>query len=549
MQVGSAARLPLIWHQAVLTTTANPKAGRRFGESLSLSQQVILTQVFRGGLELAMPTKVREAPREALTFDDVLLKPGLSDVMPSEVDIRSRLTREISVNIPIVASAMDTVTEAKMAIAMAQAGGVGVIHRNLEPDAQAMQVRQVKKFESGMVVNPLTIRPEATLADALELMREYGISGVPVVEGGNGGPGKLVGILTNRDVRFATDASQKVAELMTKDRLITVREGVGQEEAKRLLHQHRIEKLLVVDASYRCVGLITVKDIEKAVANPNACKDEQGRLRVAAATTVGDAGFMRTEQLIDAGVDLVVVDTAHGHSKRVLEAVNRIKRLSNAVQVVAGNIATGDGAKALIDAGADAIKVGIGPGSICTTRIVAGVGVPQLTAIMDTVEAARATDTPVIADGGIKYSGDLAKALAAGADCAMVGSLLAGTDETPGEVFLYQGRSYKTYRGMGSVSAMARGSADRYFQQDIKDTLKLVPEGVEGQVPYKGTAATVLHQLAGGLRAAMGYVGAANLTELHEKAEFVRISGAGLRESHVHDVIVTRESPNYPTRV
>jgi IMP dehydrogenase len=336
---------------------------------------------------------------------------------------------------------------------------------------------------------------------------------------------------------------------MTKDRLITVREGVGQEEAKRLLHQHRIEKLLVVDASYRCVGLITVKDIEKAVANPNACKDEQGRLRVAAATTVGDAGFLRTEQLIDAGVDLVVVDTAHGHSKRVLEAVNRIKRLSNAVQVVAGNIATGDGAKALIDAGADAIKVGIGPGSICTTRIVAGVGVPQLTAIMDTVEAARATDTPVIADGGIKYSGDLAKALAAGADCAMVGSLLAGTDETPGEVFLYQGRSYKTYRGMGSVGAMARGSADRYFQQDIKDTLKLVPEGVEGQVPYKGTAATVLHQLAGGLRAAMGYVGAANLTELHEKAEFVRISGAGLRESHVHDVIVTRESPNYPSRV
>jgi IMP dehydrogenase len=496
-----------------------------------------------------MPTKLREAPREALTFDDVLLKPGLSDVMPSEVDIRSRLTREISVNIPIVASAMDTVTEAKMAIAMAQAGGVGVIHRNLEPEVQAMQVRQVKKFESGMVVNPLTIRPDATLADALELMREYGISGVPVVEGGNGGPGKLVGILTNRDVRFATDASQKVAELMTKDRLITVREGVGQEEAKRLLHQHRIEKLLVVDASYRCVGLITVKDIEKAVANPNACKDEQGRLRVAAATTVGDAGFLRTEQLIDAGVDLVVVDTAHGHSKRVLEAVNRIKRLSNAVQVVAGNIATGDGAKALIDAGADAIKVGIGPGSICTTRIVAGVGVPQLTAIMDTVEAARATDTPVIADGGIKYSGDLAKALAAGADCAMVGSLLAGTDETPGEVFLYQGRSYKTYRGMGSVGAMARGSADRYFQQDIKDTLKLVPEGVEGQVPYKGTAATVLHQLAGGLRAAMGYVGAANLTELHEKAEFVRISGAGLRESHVHDVIVTRESPNYPSRV
>jgi IMP dehydrogenase len=370
-----------------------------------------------------------------------------------------------------------------------------------------------------------------------------------VVEGGgNGRAGKLVGILTNRDVRFATDPRQKVAELMTKERLVTVREGVGQDDAKRLLHQHRIEKLLVVDDQYRCVGLITVKDIEKAVANPHACKDEQGRLRVAAATTVGDKGFDRTSRLIAAGVDLVVVDTAHGHSRSVLDAVTRIKRLSNAVQVVAGNIATGEGAKALIDAGADAIKVGIGPGSICTTRIVAGVGVPQLTAIMDAVEVAQRSDTPVIADGGIKYSGDLAKALAAGADCAMVGSLLAGTDETPGEVFLYQGRSYKTYRGMGSVGAMARGSADRYFQQDIKDTLKLVPEGVEGQVPYKGAAATVLHQLSGGLRAAMGYVGAKTLKELHEKAEFVRVSGAGMRESHVHDVIVTRESPNYPSR-
>jgi IMP dehydrogenase len=370
-----------------------------------------------------------------------------------------------------------------------------------------------------------------------------------VVEGGgNGKAGKLVGILTNRDVRFATDRRQQVAELMTKDKLITVREGVDQEEAKRLLHQHRIEKLLVVDDQYRCVGLITVKDIEKAVANPNACKDDQGRLRVAAATTVGDKGHARTERLIEAGVDLVVVDTAHGHSKLVLDAVERIKRLSNAVQVVAGNVATADGAKALINAGADAIKVGIGPGSICTTRIVAGVGVPQLTAILDAVEAASATDTPVIADGGIKYSGDLAKAIAAGADCAMIGSLLAGTDETPGEVFLYQGRSYKTYRGMGSVSAMARGSADRYFQQDIKDTLKLVPEGVEGQVPYKGAASTVLHQLAGGLRAAMGYVGACDIAELHDKAEFVRISGAGLRESHVHDVTITRETPNYPSR-
>jgi IMP dehydrogenase len=487
------------------------------------------------------------SPREALTFDDVLLEPGLSDVLPSEVDIRSRITRQIPLNIPIVASAMDTVTEAKMAIAMAQAGGIGVIHRNLEPEIQAAQVRQVKKFESGMVVNPLTIAPDATLADALALMKEFGISGVPVVEGGgNGKAGKLVGILTNRDVRFATDTRQRVSELMTKDGLVTVSDGVRHEEAKRLLHQHRIEKLLVVDEQYRCVGLITVKDIEKAVANPHASKDEQGRLRVAAATSVGDKGFARTEQLIAAGVDLVVVDTAHGHSKHVLAAVDRIKRLSNSVQVVAGNIATGDGAKALIDAGADAIKVGIGPGSICTTRIVAGVGVPQLTAIMDAVEAARASGTPVIADGGIKYSGDLAKALAAGADCAMIGSLLAGTDETPGDVFLYQGRSYKSYRGMGSVTAMARGSADRYFQQDIKDNLKLVPEGIEGQVGYKGPVATVLHQLTGGLRAAMGYVGAATLSDLHAKAKFVRISSAGLRESHVHDVTITRESPNYP---
>jgi IMP dehydrogenase len=487
--------------------------------------------------------------REALTFDDVLIRPGLSELMPADVDIRSRITREIPLNIPIVASAMDTVTEAEMAIAMAQAGGLGVIHRNMDPDVQAAQVRQVKKFESGMVVNPLTIQPGATLADALELMKAYRISGVPVVEGGgNGKAGKLVGILTNRDVRFATDTRQMVAELMTKDGLITVREGVGQEEAKRLLHQHRIEKLLVVDDQYRCVGLITVKDMEKAVANPNACKDEQGRLRVAAATTVGDKGFDRTERLIDAGVDLVVVDTAHGHSRLVLDAVARIKKRSNAVQVVAGNVATAEGAKALIDAGADAIKVGIGPGSICTTRIVAGVGVPQLTAIMDAVAASSTTHTPVIADGGIKYSGDLAKAIAAGADCAMIGSLLAGTDETPGEVFLYQGRSYKTYRGMGSVGAMARGSADRYFQQDIKDTLKLVPEGVEGQVPYKGSAATVLHQLAGGLRAAMGYVGARDVDDLHKKAQFVRISGAGLRESHVHDVTITRESPNYPSR-
>ncbi len=487
--------------------------------------------------------------REALTFDDVLLKPGLSELLPSDVDIRTRITREIPLNIPIIASAMDTVTESQMAIAMAQGGGLGVIHRNLSPEEQAAQVRQVKKFESGMVVNPVTIHPGATLADALALMKDNRISGIPVVEGGGDGKaGKLAGILTNRDVRFATDPRQPISELMTKERLITVCEGVHQDEAKRLLHQHRIEKLLVVDDQYRCVGLITVKDIEKAVANPNACKDEQGRLRVAAATTVGDSGFERSERLIEAGVDLLVVDTAHGHSRAVLDAVKRVKRLSNAVQVVAGNIATAEGAAALVDAGADAIKVGIGPGSICTTRVVAGVGVPQLTAILDAVGVAGKSGTPVIADGGIKYSGDLAKALAAGASCAMVGSLLAGTDETPGEVFLYQGRSYKTYRGMGSVGAMARGSADRYFQQDIKDALKLVPEGIEGQVPYKGPAATVLHQLAGGLRAAMGYVGARTLQEFHDKAEFMRISGAGLRESHVHDVTITRESPNYPTR-
>jgi IMP dehydrogenase len=514
----------------------------------------------RGGKEFGMAAIINGsangavsngALREAYTFDDVLLRPGLSDVLPSEVDVGSRITRDIALNIPVVASAMDTVTEVAMAIAMAQAGGIGVIHRNMEPEEQAGLVRQVKKFESGMVVNPLTIGPEATLAEALALMQENRISGVPVVLGDRGtdrSPGRLVGILTNRDVRFATDLRQKVADLMTRDNLVTVREGVSQDEAKRLLHQHRIEKLLVVDNQYRCVGLITVKDIEKAVAHPTASKDEQGRLRVAAATTVGDKGFERTERLIDAGVDLVVVDTAHGHSSRVLDIVGRIKRLSNAVQVVAGNVATGEGAKALIHAGADAIKVGIGPGSICTTRIIAGVGVPQLTAIMDAAAAARESDTPVIADGGIKYSGDMAKAIAAGADCVMVGSLLAGTDETPGEVFLYQGRSYKAYRGMGSVAAMSRGSADRYFQQDIKDHLKLVPEGIEGQVPYKGPVANVLHQLTGGLRAAMGYVGAHTVAEFHEKAEFMRISAAGLRESHVHDVAVVRESPNYPGR-
>ncbi len=483
----------------------------------------------------------------ALTFDDVLIRPAASNVLPNEVNVGSRVTRSIPLHIPVLSSAMDTVTEARLAIAMAQAGGIGVIHRNLDPAAQAAQVVQVKKFESGMVVNPVTIHPQASLADALKLMADHQISGIPVVESGNGGrPGKLVGILTNRDVRFATNPHQRVAELMTKDNLVTVRESVDMEEAKRLLHKHRIEKLLVVDDEYRCIGLITVKDIEKARLHPNACKDEQGRLRVAAATSTGDDGFARAERLIDAGADLIVVDTAHGHSKLVLDAVGRIKRHSNAVQVVAGNVATAEGTKALIDAGADAVKVGIGPGSICTTRIVAGVGVPQLTALLDAVEVAKKSDIPVISDGGIRYSGDLAKALAAGADCVMLGSLLAGTDESPGEVYLYQGRSYKAYRGMGSIGAMARGSADRYFQQEIKDALKLVPEGIEGQVPYKGPVASVLHQLIGGLRASMGYTGAKDLAAFQERAEFIRISTASFRESHVHDVTITRESPNYP---
>ncbi|MEM8743058.1 MAG: IMP dehydrogenase [Pseudomonadota bacterium] len=484
----------------------------------------------------------------ALTFDDVLLRPGPSEVLPNQVDTAARLTSSLALNIPIISSAMDTVTEARLAIAMAQAGGIGVIHRNLTPEEQAGQVSQVKKFESGMVVNPLTIAPTASLADALELMATYQISGIPVVEPSkNGGKdGKLVGILTHRDVRFASNTAQPVSELMTEENLITVRENVDMDEAKRLLHQHRIEKLLVVDDDYHCVGLITVKDIEKARLHPDAAKDEQGRLRVAAATTVGDDGYERTERLIDAGADLIVVDTAHGHSSRVLDAVDRIKRLSNSVQVMAGNVATREGTKALVDAGADAIKIGIGPGSICTTRIVAGVGVPQLTAIMESAEEAQKSGVPVIADGGIKFSGDIAKALAAGADCAMVGSLFAGTDESPGEVFLYQGRSYKAYRGMGSVGAMARGSADRYFQQDIRDELKLVPEGIEGQVPYKGPLESVLHQLVGGLRSSMGYVGAKTISELQQKARFVRISTASLRESHTHDVVITREAPNYP---
>ena len=479
-----------------------------------------------------------------LTFDDVLLRPLESNVLPSQADTSTFLTRGIPLNIPLMSSAMDTVTETDMAIALAQLGGIGVLHRNLTIEEQAAMVRAVKRFESGMVVNPITVSPDQTLAEALDLMRTNHISGIPVVERS----GKLVGIITNRDVRFAENPKQPVSELMTKDNLATVPLGTSQEEAQRILHQRRIEKLLVVDDANHCVGLITVKDIEKSVAAPFATKDAEGRLRVAAATTVGDSGFARSEVLIDAGCDCIVIDTAHGHNTEVAAAVRRVKSLSNSVQVIAGNIATAEAAKALIDAGADAIKVGIGPGSICTTRIVAGVGVPQLTAILAAAAAAAKSCVPVIADGGIRTSGDIAKALAAGASTVMVGSLLAGTEEAPGETFLYQGRTYKSYRGMGSVGAMARGSADRYFQQDIRDQLKLVPEGIEGQVPYKGPVRDIVHQLVGGVKAAMGYTGSSSIAELQKRAKFVRITNAGLSESHVHDVTITREAPNYPTR-
>jgi IMP dehydrogenase len=480
--------------------------------------------------------------KEALTFDDVLLVPAESDVLPAQADTRTRLTRSITLGIPLMSAAMDTVTEARLAIALAQMGGIGVIHKNLDIAAQAAEVRQVKKFESGMVIDPVTIHPEQTLADALKLMAQHHISGIPVVERGTG---RLAGILTNRDVRFASDTRQPVSELMTRENLITVLEGVGRDEAKRLLHQHRIEKLLVVDSNYRCTGLITVKDIEKAQTHPDACKDDQGRLRIAAATGVGPEGIKRAEALLEAEVDIIVVDTAHGHSRGVIEAVRTIKRLSDRAQVIGGNIATPDAARALIDVGADAVKVGIGPGTICTTRMVAGVGVPQLSAIMEVAEVTRPAQVGLIADGGIKYSGDVAKAIAAGADCVMVGSLLAGTEESPGETFLFQGRSYKAYRGMGSIGAMARGSADRYFQADVSDKLKLVPEGVEGRVPYKGPASTVIHQLIGGLRAGMGYTGNRTIADMQTRCVFRRITSAGLRESHVHDVSITKEAPNY----
>ncbi|MEM6324936.1 MAG: IMP dehydrogenase [Pseudomonadota bacterium] len=478
--------------------------------------------------------------RDALTFDDVLLVPGASAVLPAEADTRTQVTASIALNIPLLSSAMDTVTEARMAIAMAQAGGMGVIHRNLDAETQAAQVRRVKRFESGVVYSPVTLSPDATLGDARALIEKYAFTGFPIVDQER----RVLGILTNRDMRFAQDDTTPVREMMTSDNLAMLREPADLGEARALMQERRIEKLLVVDAQGHLTGLLTIKDIEQAVLNPAACKDHLGRLRVAAATTVGDAGFARSEALVDAGCDLIVIDTAHGHSEGVAEAVRRVKNLSNEVQVMAGNVATGEATRALIDAGADAVKVGIGPGSICTTRVVAGVGVPQLTAIMDCARAAADHGVPVVADGGIKYSGDFAKAIAAGAHCAMVGSMIAGTDESPGEVILYQGRSFKSYRGMGSLGAMARGSADRYFQKDAASD-KLVPEGIEGQVPYKGAAGAVIHQLVGGLRAAMGYTGSATIAQMRGGCQFVKISGAGLRESHVHDVQITREAPNY----
>ncbi|MCZ6764323.1 MAG: IMP dehydrogenase [Alphaproteobacteria bacterium] len=478
--------------------------------------------------------------RQALTFDDILLVPAGSQILPAEADTKTRLTAQIDLAIPLMSAAMDTVSESDMAIAMAELGGIAVIHKNLTPEEQADQVRTVKRYEAGMVVNPITIGPDEPLAEALALMDRESISGIPVV----GSDGKLAGILTNRDVRFASEMSQPVAELMTTN-LVTAPEGVDMEEAKRLLHQHRIEKLLVVDNGGKCIGLITVRDIVKTQDFPDASKDEQGRLRVAAATGVGKDGLARAEALLDAGVDIIVVDTAHGHSSRVIEQVRAVKRLTNKAGIVAGNIATADAARALIDAGADALKVGIGPGSICTTRIVAGVGMPQFTAISDVADVAKGSGIPVIADGGITSSGDLAKAIAGGADCVMIGSLLAGTDESPGEVFLFEGRSYKSYRGMGSIGAMARGSADRYFQAEVAENLKLVPEGIEGQVPYKGPVGNVIHQLVGGLRAAMGYTGNGSIDELQRNAKLVQITNSGVAEGHVHDVTITREAPNY----
>ncbi len=486
----------------------------------------------------------RNSITESFTFDDVLLVPGYSQIQPADADTRTKLTRDISLGIPIISSAMDTVTESGMAIAMAQAGGLGIIHRNMDIGAQVEQVRRVKRYESGMVVNPITIHPDATLAEALDLMRTYKISGIPVVGEGR----KLVGILTNRDVRFSENENAPIKELMTSENLITAKLGVTREEAKKILHKNRIEKLLVVDDEYRCVGLITVKDIEKSTLFPQACKDEEGRLRVGAAIGTGTSGYDRALALADTDIDVIVVDTAHGHSKNVLETVTKVRQLrSSNIQVIAGNIATVEAAKALIDAGADAVKVGIGPGSICTTRIVAGVGVPQLSAVMNVAEECNRRGVPVIADGGIRYSGDLAKAIAAGADCVMLGSLLAGTDEAPGETVLFQGRSYKAYRGMGSVGAMAKGAGagDRYGQGHVQEAPKFVPEGIEGRVPYKGTASQILYQMVGGLRASMGYTGHGTIASMRGNCQFTKITSAGVKESHVHDVTITKEAPNY----
>ena len=487
----------------------------------------------------------RNSIKTALSFDDVLIKPAQSSFLPSEAITDTRITKKIKLAIPLISSAMDTVTEYKLAITMAQAGGLGIIHKNMTIEQQAEQVRWVKKYETGMVVNPVTISPNKNLSDALNVMKKENISGIPVVEEISN---KLVGILTNRDVRFATDENQLINELMTSKNLITVKDEVGTNEAKNLLHKHRIEKLIVVDDEFRCTGLITVKDIEKSQLYPNATKDSKGRLRVGAAIGVGDEAIARAEMLIDTGVDVLVVDTAHGHSDKVISTVTKIKKLGK-IEVIAGNVATKEATKALIDAGADCVKVGIGPGSICTTRVVAGIGVPQFSAILECAEEAKKEGITIIADGGIKFSGDIAKAIGAGAKTVMVGSLFAGTDESPGEVYLFKGRSYKSYRGMGSLGAMARGSADRYFQEEIKETMKLVPEGVEGRVPYKGPLEPIIHQLVGGLKSSMGYTGSKDIEKFQSRVEFVRITSAGLRESHFHDIDVTRESPNYPTNI
>ena len=488
--------------------------------------------------------KIIETSSPSLTFDDVLLKPAYSEILPADADVKTKVTKEISLNIPIISSAMDTVTESRLAIAMAQCGGLGCVHKNLSIKDQADEIRRVKKFESGIVINPLTITPDETLSDALSLMKEYGISGIPVVKQGTK---KLVGILTNRDVRFASDRKQQIKELMTKDGLITAKSNVSKQDAKALLHKNKIERIIITDSQGNCVGLITGKDLEKNKQFPNASKDEEGRLLVAAATGVGKDGIKRAEALVEAGADIITIDTAHGHSSGVIATVRELKKLFPKQNFIAGNIATKEAAKALIDAGADAVKVGIGPGSICTTRIVAGVGVPQLSALLDVVEFCDQVKIPVISDGGIRFSGDLAKAIAAGASCVMLGGLLAGAEETPGEIVLFKGRSYKVYRGMGSLGAMARGSADRYFQQDVSDKLKLVPEGVEGRVAYKGPVSDVIHQLVGGLKASMGYTGNGTIEEMRKNCNFVRITNSGLRESHPHSITITSESPNYTT--